>query len=170
MLVRTVPADSLPTIQQNRPVPNAVQWFIVCYFLLHILVECPSNISLQAEVFWLSLFPTLCYRYVFTKEWEVLSGYVAIFVSSYQYYMIIITILDIFGEAMALPYRQCKRYPISTSRSVSNSAEISIIFMEVVFRGVTLCSCERSFRRFARSNVFLFSKQPIFREGNFNVV
>ena len=52
------------------------------------------------------------------SQWEgVPSGYVAVFVSSYQDYLIIIIILEVFGVAMALPNRQCKRYPVSTSRS-----------------------------------------------------
>jgi hypothetical protein len=50
MLVRKVPAYSPLTTQQYRPVRNAVLWFSVCYFLLHVQVECPSHISLEAEV------------------------------------------------------------------------------------------------------------------------
>jgi hypothetical protein len=57
MLVRIFPAESLLTIQQYRPVPNAMLWFSVCYLLLHIRVYCPSNISLEAEVFLAFLFP-----------------------------------------------------------------------------------------------------------------
>jgi len=48
---------SLLTIQQYRDLPNAMLWFSVCYFMLHIQVECPSNISLEAEVFLAFPFP-----------------------------------------------------------------------------------------------------------------
>jgi hypothetical protein len=100
----------------------------------------------------------------------VLSRYVAIFVSSYQDYLIIIIILDMFGAAMALPNRQSKRYHFGTSRNTTNSEEISIIYKEVVFWGVSLCSWVRSFRRFRRSKVLLFSEQPRFGEENLSVV
>jgi hypothetical protein len=100
----------------------------------------------------------------------VLSGYVAIFVSSYQDYLIIIIILDVFGATMALPNMQSKQYPVSTSLSATNSEEISIIFKEVVFRGVTLCSWVRSLIRFGRGKVLLFSVQPRCGEMDFNVV
>ena len=96
----------------------------------------------------------------------VLSGYVAI----YQDYLIIIIILDVFVAAMALPSRQSKRYPLNISRSATNSEEISIMLKEVVFRGVTLCSWVRSFRRFRKSKVLLFAEQPRFVELNFSVV
>jgi hypothetical protein len=103
---------------------------------------------------WLSHFPTLCYRHVVTAG--VLSGHDAIFVSSYRYYVIIIIILGVFGAAMDLPNGQSKRYPLSTPGSATNSEEISIMLKEVVFRGVTLCSCVRCFRSFGGAEAFHF--------------
>jgi len=100
----------------------------------------------------------------------VLSGYDAVFVSSYQDYLIIIIILDMFGAAMALPNRQSKRYPVSTPGSATNSEEISIMLKELVFRSVTLCSWVRSFRRFERKKLLLFSEKPRFEKMNFSVV
>ena len=106
---------------------------------------------------WLSHFPTLCYRHVVTAK--VVSGHDAIFVSSYRYYVIIIIILGVFGAAMDLPNGQSKRYPLSTPGSATNSEEISIMLKELVFRGVTLCSWVRSFRRFGRKELLLFKKK-----------
>jgi uncharacterized membrane-anchored protein len=86
----------------------------------------------------------------------VLSGCVAIFVSSYQDYLIVIIILDVFGAAMALPNRQSKRYPVSTSRSANNFEEIAVTMKEVVFWGVIMCSWVSSFRRFGGAESFHF--------------
>jgi len=91
------------------------------------------------------------------SQWGAfLSGYVAIFVSSYQGYLIIIIILDVSGAAIALSNSQSKWYSVITSRSVTNSEEISVIIKELVFRDVTLCSWVRSFKRFGRSKVLFF--------------
>ena len=92
----------------------------------------------------LSHFPPLRCRYDFTVR--VLSGYVPIFVSTYQDHLITIITLEAFGALMASSTRQSKLYPVCTSGSATISEEIML--KEVVFRGVTLCSWVRSFRRF----------------------
>jgi hypothetical protein len=131
--------------------------------VLHILVECPSNISLEAEVF--VAFP---FSY-FMSPVRCHSGgrFSQVMLQYLFHHTIIIIILELSGAAMALSNRQSKRYYFTTSRSATNSEEISIILKEAVFRDVTLCSWVRSFRRFGRSKMFLFSEQPRFGESNF---
>jgi hypothetical protein len=100
---------------------------------------------------------------------DVLSGRVAIFVSSYQDYLIVIIMLDVSGAAMALPNRQSKRYPVSTSRNATNSEEICIMLKELVFWGLIMCSWAKC-QTFRRSRIFSFLGTTRFGEENFCIL